>query len=1114
MRIKEVLRTSNLSWSPGQVHPLYIAAGTSAKQLDASFRKSHTSNFSTSSTLEIFEVDTSTKGWDMPVRGSLTVSSRFNVINWGSVEREMGLIAGGGDNGVISLWDPAKILSGGEDALECELPKHCGPVRSMDFNPAKKCLLASGASASEIHIVDINNPSVLMTPGPKAQPEDDVVALAWNKQVEHILASAHPNSARSIVWDLRKNEPIIQVTDASNRVRCSCIAWHPDVATQLLTCSDEDRYPVIQMWDLRFATAPTMVLEGHGRGIQTLAWCGSDGGMLLTSSRDDHMICWNPNNTAVPGGEKLVEFTAPSQWTFDMGWCTRNPYLVASSAFSGKLSVFSLFGGNEEIPEQPERTRISSDPFAPGPPPPSAPMNIPTMNQAPKWLMKPCGVSFGFGGKLISFDSTSNEITVMQVTTETELLERSEKLEQALQENTLLQFCSDKADATDDTDDKQIWSFLKSTFDGKPRQKYLELLGYKAEDLKDMVQNLSETVGELTLDNDTAIINKSDADSSSSEKATKPLVIDTSTGVDGLICRAMLLGQFEVVVDLCLKAGRMADALAVAMAGGRELFQKTQQEYFRQATSPSAALLSCIISQRWSNLVESVDLSNWKEALAILLSYAKPTEFNALCDTLAGRLSGDPNYSLEATLCYICSGNVAELLECWQDANSEDSSSPLQLQELIEKVMCLQSTNSTNRPLDGDKVVANLLKYSQLLAEQGKLSNALTYISATPTDAAAEFKYKLHMAINDPSLPRPPVPYVRARLPSAASSVTPSSPAASTYTGYTNSTYNPTAYTPSSYAPSSAPSYAPSSAPSYTPSSYAPTASIVSGTSSYTPPAKIAYQPPAYKAPEPPAPTPAPQQPTFQPPPVNYPPAPSHSQPPATYTPPAPGSFSGSSVSNFTPYMPGPGAEPSTPPAKPVARPKGAWNDPPMLKKKTVTIPPVAAQKITTPVVGPVKTVDLDPYSPANYPAQEPGFQQPYNPNSYPAAPAEPAPVPAPVEKPPVPDHYLPMLSALESATNDCKNVSQNPTHRRKLEEVTVKLEALKDKLRYDAVSGTVVESLNQIAGALHVKDYNTALYYHSHIAQTANFSEVGSFLPGIKVLLQIGAQLHAVHHY
>lgn len=53
--------------------------------------------------------------------------------------------------------------------------------------------------------------------------------------------------------------------------------------------------------------------------------------------------------------QKLVEFSAPSQWTFDMGWCERNPYLVASSAFSGKLSVFSLFGGQEDIPEQTPR---------------------------------------------------------------------------------------------------------------------------------------------------------------------------------------------------------------------------------------------------------------------------------------------------------------------------------------------------------------------------------------------------------------------------------------------------------------------------------------------------------------------------------------------------------------------------------------------------------------------------------------------------------------------------------------------------------------------------------------------------------------------------------------
>ena len=65
-------------------------------------------------------------------------------------------------------------------------------------------------------------------------------------QVQHILASTSPGG-RSVVWDLRKNEPIIQVTDSSSRVRCTGIAWHPDVATQMMTSSGDDRAPVIQV---------------------------------------------------------------------------------------------------------------------------------------------------------------------------------------------------------------------------------------------------------------------------------------------------------------------------------------------------------------------------------------------------------------------------------------------------------------------------------------------------------------------------------------------------------------------------------------------------------------------------------------------------------------------------------------------------------------------------------------------------------------------------------------------------------------------------------------------------------------------------------------------------
>lgn len=42
--------------------------------------------------------------------------------------------------------------------------------------------------------------------------------MAWNRQVQHILASASP-SGRASVWDLRKNDLIIKVSDHSNRVR-------------------------------------------------------------------------------------------------------------------------------------------------------------------------------------------------------------------------------------------------------------------------------------------------------------------------------------------------------------------------------------------------------------------------------------------------------------------------------------------------------------------------------------------------------------------------------------------------------------------------------------------------------------------------------------------------------------------------------------------------------------------------------------------------------------------------------------------------------------------------------------------------------------------------------
>ena len=46
MKVKEIDRTANIAWSPQNQVPTYLAAGTAAQQLDASF--------STNSNLEIY----------------------------------------------------------------------------------------------------------------------------------------------------------------------------------------------------------------------------------------------------------------------------------------------------------------------------------------------------------------------------------------------------------------------------------------------------------------------------------------------------------------------------------------------------------------------------------------------------------------------------------------------------------------------------------------------------------------------------------------------------------------------------------------------------------------------------------------------------------------------------------------------------------------------------------------------------------------------------------------------------------------------------------------------------------------------------------------------------
>ncbi|XP_035517041.1 protein transport protein Sec31A isoform X1 [Morone saxatilis] len=770
MRLKEIQRTAHQAWSPAAHHPIYLALGTSAQQLDASFN--------TTAALEIFEVDFSDPSLEMQLKGSLPTTNRLHSIVWVNFgmgeDGAGGRLVGGSENGTLTVYNPEVIMNAGAEAVVGQSDKHTGPIRALDFNPFQSNLLASGANDSEIYIWDLNNFSSPMTPGAKTQPAEDISVVSWNRQVQHILASANP-SGKAVVWDLRKNEPIIKISDHSNRMHCSGMLWHPDVATQLVLASEDDRLPVIQMWDLRFATSPLKVFENHTRGILSISWSQADPELLLSSAKDNRILCWNPNT-----GEVIYELPTTNQWCFDIKWCPRNPALLSAASFDGRITVYSVMGGSLKAQQQSAADKISSsfdamDPFGTGQvlPPLQVPQPtvqdtiVPPLKKPPKWVRRPVGASFAFGGKLITFGNPKlppvqspqpvpRQVFVSQVTTETEFLQRSRELQAALQSGSFNNYCQAKIQNAKSDAEQDIWKFLLVNFEDEARIKFLRLLGFSkeelekkiskclgksfqhnghgvdAKDLAEKMQRLSTERSEEATDARTSG-SVSPADFfSETPKENSNFQIPVSSDTDGLISQALLVGNFEGAVDLCLNDGRYAEAILLSVSGGEELLKKTQQKYLSKQKNSISMLISSVVTQNWRDIVQSCELDNWKEALAALLTYAHPEDFARLCDTLGGRLEQERTEKrcLQACLCYICSGNIEKLVECW--ASHRDSSSPLGLEDLVEKVMMLRKSierlRNSEVAVQSPILAEKLTCYAGILAAEGSLGTAMTYL--------------------------------------------------------------------------------------------------------------------------------------------------------------------------------------------------------------------------------------------------------------------------------------------------------------------------------------------------------------------------------------------------
>lgn len=948
------------------------------------------------------------------------------------------------ESGSLDLWDAEKLLSGSSDALISQTTKHTGPIKALQFNPLKPQILAAAGAKGELFIYDVNDIGSPFRLGNAAARSDDIDCLAWNRKVSHILATGGTGGFVT-VWDLKTKKASLTLNNSRKPV--SAIAWDPNNSTKLLTATPDDMAPVIFLWDLRNSNAPERTLQGHEQGVLSLSWCSQDSDLLMSSGKDNKTIVWNPQT-----GARLGEFPEVTNWTFQTRFNPHNPSLSATASFDGKITVQTLQNTNPDTSQTAADKNLDDEDFfrAAQTQPQGASWSLPT---APKWLERPVGVSFGFGGKVVVFkrnpsqpgQKRSSKIVISNFSVDSDVSSATEKFQSAMANGDLAAICEDKIQEAKSDEEKADWKVMQTLVGDNPRSKIVEYLNFKDDDLTN--GDTAAAAAEEKKDDETVadkeeetedkkqkrlsnffdgVEGEGDEDFLSDLAATKgiktdnpfQLFSDKDTSVEKDITKAIMLGNFSKATEVCLKEDRMADAFLIANCGGQDLVDKVQSAYLSKKSGiPSyMRLLGSVITKNLWDVVYNADLDNWKETMAILCTFSDPAEFPDLCEALGDRIN-DSGSRKDASFCYLVGSKLEKVVSIWaaelQEAEQAGISQAVEgstfsvharsLQNFIEKVTVFREvskfTDSEKELPSGWKLATLYDKYTEyadILAGHGQLEVAQKYLDLLPSKyTAAEIaRNRVKLASQKTTAPQ-----AAARQQASTSRASSRAPAA---VGY-----QPTQ--PPAPAPSANPygGFGQPSAVSPQPTPYAPQ-NPYTPQGGFQPPVQPAYGNPL--APPPMAGPPRNQTPTGPPPAKpksgeNWNDVPMVSRPPPRKSTPSAAPIS----------SPFPGSQQSSPPAPP---PVGSYGH------RTVASPPPpppkgpAPARVQSPLAGPPQSMQGPPRpsSAANmYAPPAPAIGSAATPPQ-PSVPPSASPYNAPPAGPPPSNRYAPAPSVQQSS--------------------------------------------------------------------------------------------------
>jgi protein transport protein SEC31 len=517
-----------------------------------------------------------------------------------------------------------------------------------------------------------------------------------------------------------------------------------------------------------------------------MSWCAQDPDLLLSSGKDNRTICWNPQT-----GENYGELPIVTNWTFQTRWNPHNPSFFATASFDGKITVQTIQNTSKEaaqVAATQNQALDGEDFFARAQTQPqAATFSLP---KTPKWLERPVSASFGFGGRVISVglnDSTNRtskvRITPFQV--DSTVGSAAEGFETALKEGNLKSICQSRIESASTEEEKSDWKVIENLLSENPRKGLAAYLGFS-----DDANGITEEVNKLEIKGETNDeVEQAKGDAKKKHKRLQS-IFDTSgdsdnfltdlgaskgaqtnnpfniysggeSEADKAITRALLLGQFERALDVALQEDRLSDAFMIAVCGGDKCIEKVQEVYFsKQTGGPNyVRLLSSIAGKNLWDVVHNADLSNWKEIMATLCTFADEKEFPDLCEVLGDRLeeqagnTADKSVRKDASFCYLAGSKLEKVVTIWLeefkegekqgiDQAQEGSSFSVHvraLQAFVEKVTVFrQVTNyqDADRQKDADWKLAVLydkyIEYADVAASHGHLDVADRYLGLVP----------------------------------------------------------------------------------------------------------------------------------------------------------------------------------------------------------------------------------------------------------------------------------------------------------------------------------------------------------------------------------------------